>query len=184
MANWDPGAVRRAFGLTLSDPQKAAIHAKLPASPEAGVYFADGVFEGGGVLGIAFGGARSFSEQEISVGQAFADLAALALENARLYQEAGRGRREAEGRDPSGAASGWPDHRAPDRRLTAARDAARLSPDVARLTVAPTRGATDRANRHGRSTARASARGRAAAVIRLRWRSPPASARCLACTRG
>jgi NTE family protein len=57
MAAWDPGRARQEFGLMLSDQEKAAIHAKLPASPEAGVYFADGVFEGGGVLGIAFLGA-------------------------------------------------------------------------------------------------------------------------------
>jgi NTE family protein len=57
MAGWDPGRARQVFGLTLSDQQKQAIHAKLPPSPESGVYFADGVFEGGGVLGIAFLGA-------------------------------------------------------------------------------------------------------------------------------
>jgi signal transduction histidine kinase len=49
-----------------------------------------------GVLGIGFGRPRPFAEREIAVGQAFADQAALALENARLYQEAERGRREAE----------------------------------------------------------------------------------------
>src|SRR5689334_14699163 len=57
MAGWDPVRARQAFGLTLTDQQKQAIHAKLPDSPEAGIYFADGVFEGGGVLGIAFLGA-------------------------------------------------------------------------------------------------------------------------------
>jgi NTE family protein len=63
MAGWDPGRARQAFGLTLSDSQRAAIHAKLPPSPEAGVYFADGVFEGGGVLGVAFlGAARCCSD--------------------------------------------------------------------------------------------------------------------------
>jgi NTE family protein len=63
MAHWDPGRVRQASGLTLSEPQKQAIHAKLPPSSEAGVYFSDGVFEGGGVLGIAFlGAARCCSD--------------------------------------------------------------------------------------------------------------------------
>jgi NTE family protein len=63
MANWDPARVRQTFGLILSEEQKQAIHAKLPASQEAGVYFADGVFEGGGVLGIAFlGAARCCSD--------------------------------------------------------------------------------------------------------------------------
>lgn len=57
MAGWDPARTREARGLTLTDPQKDAIRAKLPPSPEPGVYFADGVFEGGGVLGIAFLGA-------------------------------------------------------------------------------------------------------------------------------
>jgi NTE family protein len=63
MANWDPARVRQAFGLTLSEEQKQVIHAKLPDSPVPGVYFADGVFEGGGVLGLAFlGAARCCSE--------------------------------------------------------------------------------------------------------------------------
>lgn len=55
MVNWDQ--VRQQYGLSLSDDQKAAIRQKLPPSPEPGVYFADGVFEGGGVLGTAFLGA-------------------------------------------------------------------------------------------------------------------------------
>src|SRR3954469_5517085 len=63
MAGWDPVRARQTFGLTLTDQQKQAIHAKLPNSPEAGVFFADGVFEGGGVLGIAFlGAARCCSD--------------------------------------------------------------------------------------------------------------------------
>src|SRR3954467_7442861 len=57
MGQWDPGRARQTFGLTLSDQQKQAIRAKLPPSPEAGVFYSDGVFEGGGVLGIAFLGA-------------------------------------------------------------------------------------------------------------------------------
>src|SRR4051794_3746171 len=60
---WDPSRARKAHGLTLTDEQKATIHAKLPTSPETGVFFADGVFEGGGVLGIAFlGAARCCSD--------------------------------------------------------------------------------------------------------------------------
>jgi NTE family protein len=63
MAVWDPGRVRQQYGLVLSDEQKQAIRAKLPPSPEPGVYFADGVYEGGGVLGLAFlGAARCRSE--------------------------------------------------------------------------------------------------------------------------
>lgn|GEM_PF-5567981 len=63
MAGWDPARARQLFGLTLSDQQKQAIHAKLPPSLEEGVFFADGVFEGGGVLGIAFlGAARCCSD--------------------------------------------------------------------------------------------------------------------------
>jgi NTE family protein len=95
MANWDPGRVRQAFGLTLSEEQKRAIHAKLPASPEAGVYFADGVFEGGGVLGIAFlGAARCCSDLGIrwkglagtSAGAITASLLASGLTIDRLEQ--------------------------------------------------------------------------------------------------
>ncbi len=60
---WDPAAARAKFGLTLSDAERVAIQAKLPASPIPGVYYADGIFEGGGVLGIAFlGAARVCSE--------------------------------------------------------------------------------------------------------------------------
>lgn len=63
MAGWDPARTRQAYGLTLTDEQKAAIQARLPPSPEPGVFFADGVFEGGGVLGIAFlGAARCCSD--------------------------------------------------------------------------------------------------------------------------
>src|SRR3954454_8801150 len=63
MARWDPARARQAFGLTLSDPQRRAIQEKLPRSPEPGVFFSDGVFEGGGVLGIAFlGAARCCSD--------------------------------------------------------------------------------------------------------------------------
>jgi NTE family protein len=47
----------------LTGDQKDAIHAKLPPSPEAGACFSDGVFQGGGVLGIAFlGAARCCSD--------------------------------------------------------------------------------------------------------------------------
>jgi PAS domain S-box-containing protein len=49
-----------------------------------------------GVLTIADQTARSFSEAEIALLQTFADQAALALENARLYTETARQRREAE----------------------------------------------------------------------------------------
>jgi NTE family protein len=55
--NWELSRTRQKFGLTLNEDEKSRIHAKLPVSPIEGVYFADGVFEGGGVLGIAFLGA-------------------------------------------------------------------------------------------------------------------------------
>jgi Signal transduction histidine kinase len=49
-----------------------------------------------GVLGMAFSQPHAFMGDEIATGQAFANQAALALENARLYEEAERRRREAE----------------------------------------------------------------------------------------
>ncbi len=49
-----------------------------------------------GVLILAFSGTRDFSEADTSLAQAFGDQAAIALGNARLYEEAGRRRREAE----------------------------------------------------------------------------------------
>lgn len=49
-----------------------------------------------GVLGMAFSQPRAFVAHEIETGQIFANQAALALENARLYEEAERRRREAE----------------------------------------------------------------------------------------
>jgi NTE family protein len=55
---WDPAAVRERAGLALSGAEREAIGAKLVPDPEvAGVYAADAVFEGGGVLGLAFLGA-------------------------------------------------------------------------------------------------------------------------------
>jgi signal transduction histidine kinase len=49
-----------------------------------------------GVLAMGFGEPRTLSREEIALNQALADHAALALENARLYQEAERRRREVE----------------------------------------------------------------------------------------
>ena len=49
-----------------------------------------------GVLGMAFSQPHAFMGDEIATGQTFANQAALALENARLYEEAERRRREAE----------------------------------------------------------------------------------------
>ncbi len=49
-----------------------------------------------GALGVGDGPGRQFSAEEIGLVQSFADQAALALENARLYEEAERRRREAE----------------------------------------------------------------------------------------
>lgn len=61
MALWDPSIVRQEAGLFLTEEERAAIRAKLP--PIDGEYFADAVFEGGGVKGTAFLGAlRCFSD--------------------------------------------------------------------------------------------------------------------------
>jgi PAS domain S-box-containing protein len=49
-----------------------------------------------GVLGIGDRIGRQFSDEEIHLGQTFADQAALALDNAQLYEESERRRREAE----------------------------------------------------------------------------------------
>jgi GAF domain-containing protein len=49
-----------------------------------------------GVLGITFQERRTFSDEECALAQAFADQAAVALENARLFEEAERGRQQAE----------------------------------------------------------------------------------------
>src|SRR5262245_5701695 len=49
-----------------------------------------------GILGMGFGEPRAFDAQDVAMAQAFADQAALALENARLYREADRRRREVE----------------------------------------------------------------------------------------
>src|SRR6185369_4144948 len=45
-----------------------------------------------GVLAVTFSHRREFSDQECALTQAFADQAAVALENARLYEEAERKR--------------------------------------------------------------------------------------------
>ncbi|MFO0889560.1 MAG: patatin-like phospholipase family protein [Isosphaeraceae bacterium] len=61
---WHPEATRRRFGLTLSEEEKRAIREKLPH--QDGVFYSDGVFEGGGVLGLAFlGAARCCSDSGI-----------------------------------------------------------------------------------------------------------------------
>jgi GAF domain-containing protein len=49
-----------------------------------------------GVLGITFQERRSFSDEECALAQAFADQAAVALENARLFEEGERRRQQAE----------------------------------------------------------------------------------------
>jgi len=62
MAIWDPSVIRQQAGLFLSDEERTAIQARLPQT-DTGEYFADAVFEGGGVKGTAFLGAlRCFSE--------------------------------------------------------------------------------------------------------------------------
>jgi NTE family protein len=65
MSNWNVKAVRDRYSLYLSAQQQAAIQAKLPTAPD-GKYYADAVFEGGGVKGTAFLGAlRCFSDAGI-----------------------------------------------------------------------------------------------------------------------
>jgi NTE family protein len=55
--------VRERFGLRLPEEQKQRIRQKLPPAPERDTFYADGVFEGGGVLGAAFlGAARCCNE--------------------------------------------------------------------------------------------------------------------------
>ena len=49
-----------------------------------------------GVLGLTFQEPRSFSDEECALAQAFADQAAVALENARLFEEGERRRQQAE----------------------------------------------------------------------------------------
>jgi NTE family protein len=55
--------VRERFNLQLTEEQKRLIRQKLPPTAEPATFYADGVFEGGGVLGTAFlGSARCCSE--------------------------------------------------------------------------------------------------------------------------
>lgn len=62
MVRWNSAKIRQQANLSLSDAERAAILAKLPQT-ETGEYFADAVFEGGGVKGTAFLGAlRCFSD--------------------------------------------------------------------------------------------------------------------------
>ncbi|WP_422931750.1 patatin-like phospholipase family protein [Singulisphaera sp. PoT] len=57
--HWSPAGARAKHGLSLSPDELTKIREKFPASssPKEGVFLADGVFEGGGVLGLAFLGA-------------------------------------------------------------------------------------------------------------------------------
>jgi len=62
---WDPARARKKFKLGLSEEEIRTIRAKFPktATDGKGGLFADGVFEGGGVLGLAFlGAARCCAE--------------------------------------------------------------------------------------------------------------------------
>lgn len=55
---WNPVETRRKFGLTLSAAERAKAEANMaPLDRAGGLFDADAVFEGGGVLGIAFLGA-------------------------------------------------------------------------------------------------------------------------------
>lgn len=56
MTSWNPEQIRQVEGLYLSELEKETILKKLPKADD-GQYYADAVFEGGGVKGIAFLGA-------------------------------------------------------------------------------------------------------------------------------
>lgn len=67
MSIWNPADIRIQKNLYLTDAEKAFIQSKLPAAPD-GQYYADAVFEGGGVKGTAFLGAlRCFAEAGIQL---------------------------------------------------------------------------------------------------------------------
>ncbi|MCU0567350.1 MAG: patatin-like phospholipase family protein [Oculatellaceae cyanobacterium Prado106] len=67
MQHWNIEAVRQQHNLYLSDSQIRAIQAKLPKAEDQKIY-ADAVFEGGGVKGIAFLGAlRCFNDAGIQL---------------------------------------------------------------------------------------------------------------------
>jgi len=62
MSSWNPSEIRKNAKLFLTEAERSAILAKLPQADD-GSYYADAVFEGGGVKGTAFLGAlRCFSE--------------------------------------------------------------------------------------------------------------------------
>lgn len=54
--SWNPSAVRTARGLALSAADKAVIRSRMPVASDGKMY-ADAVFEGGGMRGVAFLGA-------------------------------------------------------------------------------------------------------------------------------
>lgn len=71
MARWDPAALRRRAGLSINDAERQQVLARFaPLKPEA--LWADGVFEGGGVLGTAFLGALRVCQE---IGLNWGDLA-------------------------------------------------------------------------------------------------------------
>ena len=57
--DWDPAKAREKLGLVMSAEELSTIRAKFPPTASDGNngLFADGLFEGGGVLGLAFLGA-------------------------------------------------------------------------------------------------------------------------------
>jgi NTE family protein len=57
MTKWYPQQILQEAGLRISEAQKATILSKFPPPDESGQIYADGVFEGGGVRGVAFLGA-------------------------------------------------------------------------------------------------------------------------------
>ncbi len=61
---WNPAETRRKFGLYLSSGERANVEANMaPLARTEGLFDADAVFEGGGVLGIAFLGAVRFCSE-------------------------------------------------------------------------------------------------------------------------
>lgn len=54
---WNPAAIREEYGLKLTEAEKTHILAKMPPPDSEGKIYADAIFEGGGVRGIAFLGA-------------------------------------------------------------------------------------------------------------------------------
>ena len=57
MSNWSPQQILQEPGVRMSATEKQTILKKFPPPDENGQIYADGIFEGGGVRGVAFLGA-------------------------------------------------------------------------------------------------------------------------------